>query len=181
VNLITERQQELFIIDQYGAAPIGDWEWENSVPNQLGTKNMSVPNSPSSKLGTEISPVPNSISLEIPISNRKKLDSDPRIGNIEELVPNSAYDELGTGKTSLTRAEIWKPPVGLLVQTWIKNDWYWYWKYYDNRRKKRSIYLGKKYNKAVAKAQLIGIPADAKPHSIRASPPKPQTQTTGPT
>jgi hypothetical protein len=157
VKKITDRQQEFFSLDEYTSNPIGEWEWENSVPNQLGTEKFPVPNSPPPELGTKKIPPPNSY---FHLINKEEI-----------LTPNSDFEELGTGKTERTRDQIWKPPVGLLVQTWVKTDWYWYWKYYDNRRKKRSIYLGKKYNKAVAKAQLMGIPADAKPPKIRASPP----------
>jgi hypothetical protein len=140
---------------------------EDGLNSELGTNGILVPNSPSSELGTKKNLVPNS-----PL---------PELGTEKIPVPNSDFEELGTGKTERTRAEIWKPPVGLLVQTWVKTDWYWYWKYYANCRKKRSIYLGKKYNKAVAKAQLIGIPADAKLAKNRANPPDTQNQTTDPT
>ncbi len=156
---ITDRQAELFPISEYESSPIGDYEWENDDKFELGTKKFPVPNSPPPELGTEKIPVPNS-----PL---------PELGTEKIPVPNSDFEELGTGKTERTRDQIWKPPVGLLVQTWVKTDWYWYWKYYDNRRKKRSIYLGKKYNKAVAKALLIGIPDDAKLAKIRATPPEP--------
>jgi hypothetical protein len=158
VKQITDRQAELFPIADYESHPVGEWEWENDRSFELGTRKNSVPNSPSSELGTQNIPVPNS-----PV---------PELGTQNIPVPNSEFDELGTGKTHLTRDQIWKPPVGLLVQSWVKTDYYWYWKYYDNRRKKRSIYLGKKYNKAVAKAQLIGMPADAKPPKVRATSPQ---------
>jgi hypothetical protein len=167
VKKITDRQQEFFPLDEYSKNPIGEWEWENSLPNQLGTKKISVPNSPAPELGTEKIPVPN---LHFHLINKEEIS-----------VPNSDFEELGTGKSKRSRAEIWKPPTGLLTQKWVKTDWYWYWQYYDNRLKKRSLYLHKKYNKAVAKAQLIGIPADAKPSKCRASPPATQNQTTDPT
>jgi hypothetical protein len=157
VKKITDRQTEFFPLADYESAPVGDWQWENARTFELGIKKFSVPNSPSPELGTKKFSVPNSPS--------------PELGTQKIPVPNSDFDELGTGKTARTRDQIWKPPVGLLVQTWVKTDWYWYWKYYDNRRKKRSIYLGKKYNKAVAKALLIGIPADAKLATNRATPP----------
>jgi hypothetical protein len=157
VRPITDRQTEFFPLVDYESSSIGEWEWENDRRFELGTKKISVPNSPPPELGTKKISVPN--------------PPPPELGTEKNPVPNSDFEELGTGKTTRTRDEIWKPPVGLLVQTWVKTDWYWYWKYYDNRRKKRSIYLGKKYNKAVAKAQLIGTPADAKLTSIRASPP----------
>jgi hypothetical protein len=164
VKKISDRQASLFDVSAYESEPESKYLWEDGDNQELGTRNFPVPNSTSPKLGTEKFPVPNSTS-SVPNSPL------PELGTEKNLVPNSDFEELGTGKTTRTRDQIWKPPVGLLTQKWIKTDWYWYWQYYDNRRKKRSIYLGKKYNKAVMKAQQMGIPADAKPPKVRATSP----------
>jgi hypothetical protein len=91
------------------------------------------------------------------------------LGTNKYLVPNSSIPELGTNKILVPNftkwdADLsdWQPPIGCLQQKWIKDHQYWYWRYYDNRHKKRSLYLGKDYNKAVRKAIKIGLPTDAK-------------------
>ncbi len=179
MRTISDRQSSLFDVSAYESPPENYYYLEDGVNSELGTEIFLVPNSSDKELGTQTTPVPNSSDKELgtqttPVPN----SSDKELGTDKSLVPNSDIQELGTGKTHRTRAEIYKPSVGILVQTWVKTDWYWYWKYYDIRRKKRSMYLGKKYNKAVSKVQLIGIPADAKLGKIRATPPDTQTQTT---
>jgi hypothetical protein len=89
-----------------------------------------------------------------------------------ELVPNSPTSELGTKKKLVPNSEIWKPPIGCLNHKWIKDQKYWYWSYYKSKGKKTSLYLAKDYNKAIAKAKKIGMPPNAKPAKLRATPPE---------
>jgi hypothetical protein len=133
VNPISDRQVSLFAIDDYTDASAAHWGWLDVDNSELGTKKFLVPNSPNSELGTK-----------------------------EISVPNSGGNGNGGGKILVPNSDEWKPPVGCLQQKWIKDIKYWYWRYYDNRRKKRSLYLGRDYNKAIRKAQKIGIPPDAK-------------------
>lgn len=57
-------------------------------------------------------------------------------------------------------------PLGSLEQKRIKNDLYWYWRYYKISGVRASIYLGKDYTKAIRKVLEKGYPVDAKPISI---------------
>jgi hypothetical protein len=80
------------------------------------------------------------------------------------LVPNCQNSELGTrnlGLISVPNSD-WKPPIGCLQEKVIKSNKYWYWRYYDQRGKKRSLYLGTEYRMAIIKARVIGVPKDAK-------------------
>ncbi len=107
------------------------------------------------------------------------LDRDnTELGTKKILVPNSPTSELGTKKILVPNSDQWTPPVGCLQQKWVKDHKYWYWRYYNLKGKKASLYLAKDYNKAISKAQKIGVPTDAKPLKHRATPPDPQTQTT---
>jgi hypothetical protein len=133
VKPIKDRQVSLFSIDDYEDRVGEEWGWFDGRNSELGTNILPVPNSDNCELGTNILPV-----------------------------PNSDRSELGTNIHSVPNCDQWKPPIGCLQQKWIKDRQYWYWRYYDNRRKKRSLYLGRDYNKAILKAQKIGIPADAK-------------------
>lgn len=101
--------------------------------DELGTNEILVPNSPPSELGTNKILVPN---FQLPTIWEEKFDGQ----YIEE----------------------WKPPIGCLQQKWVKDHQYWYWRYYDDRGKKFSKYLGKDYTKAVRKCIKIGTPANAK-------------------
>ena len=136
VRTITEdRQASLFDISAYESdrGTDFDYDWENDRTLDNRTQKFSVPNSRSSGDRLENLPDPS---------------TDEKLGTKNFLVPN--FDE-------------WKPPIGCLQKKWIKNDYYWYWRYYDNRLKKASMYLGRDYNKAVRKCQKIGVPPDAKP------------------
>ena len=97
------------------------------------------------------------------------------LGTKQKLVPNPhpspLTDELGTKKKLVPNSDKWKPPIGCLNRKWVKVDWYWYWSYYKSERKKTSLYLAKDYNDAIAKAKKIGIPPNAKPPKLRATPP----------
>jgi hypothetical protein len=159
-----DRQGTLFDLDRYAGESELRWGWlDEEVPprTELGTKNLSVPNPPLPELGTKDLLVPNP-----PL---------PELGTKDLLVPNSPirrWDE--------PIPDNWKPPIGCLQRKWVKDHQYWYWRYYDNRRKKRSVYLGKDYNKSVAKAIKIGVPTDAKPLKRPASDPQTQTPTNHP-
>ncbi|WP_310485716.1 hypothetical protein [Chamaesiphon sp. VAR_48_metabat_403] len=85
------------------------------------------------------------------------------------LVPNSPIQKLGTEISLVPNSDNWQPPIGGFEQKWIKDHQYWYWRYYDNRGKKRSLYLAKDYNKAIRKAIKIGVPTDAKLPNLSAS------------
>lgn len=102
---------------------------------------------------------------------------DPELGTKKILVPNSHLPELGTKEWIPPNYDNWKPPIGCLQQKWIKDRQYWYWRYYDNRGKKASLYLHKDYNKAVRKAMKIGVPSDAKCLSVPTTQTHPQAQT----
>ena len=116
--------------------------------DQLGTDEILVPNSSIQKLGT------------------KKI-----------LVPNFPHQKLGTKEWTAPDYSAWTPPIGCFQQKWIKDHQYWYWRYYDNRGKKASLYLHKDYNKAVLKAIKIGVPSDAKCLSVPTTQTDPQIST----
>jgi len=151
------------------------WGWletDNTSPatsERLGTKNQNdIPNQPSpttERLGTKNQ---NDIPNPSPPTTE-------RLGTKNQnLVPNSSDTErLGTKENLVpNQLKIWKPPIGCLNQKWMKANQYWYWSYYKAKGKKTSLYLAKDYNDAIAKAKEIGIPANAKPPKIRATPPK---------
>jgi hypothetical protein len=98
-----------------------------------------------------------------------------KLGTKDSLVPNSPLPELGTKIWLVPNFDDWKPPIGCLQQKWIKDHQYWYWRYYDNRGKKASLYLCKDYNKAIRKAIKIGVPTDAKLPNMPATDPQIQT------
>jgi hypothetical protein len=137
----------------------GDWDYEklgtkeNLVPNfppkKLGTYNLLVPSFPPKKLGTEISLVPNFAELD-----RTGSPSMTHTQAYEPLTLPPRWDE-PTGPN-------YKPQVGCLDRKWIKSHQYYCWRYYDKSGKKRSIHLGKDYNKAVRRCIKIGVPYDAK-------------------
>ena len=91
------------------------------------------------------------------------------------LVPNFPDRELGTEICLVPNSYKWQPPIGGLEQKPIKDRNYWYWRYYDNRGKKASLYLARDYNKAVARAIKIGIPPNAKQAQITLPIADPQT------
>ena len=128
---------------------VGDWGWDD-----VGTEQISVPTLAGSKVGTKQIPVPTL--------------AGSKIGTKEIPVPIFTVDFRVTEK--------WHPPVGCLEQKWSKDRKYWYWRYYDNRGKKRSLYLAKDYNKSIRKAMKIGVPSDAKspqPTSTKTDPQNP--------
>ena len=133
--------------------PISDWGYE-----QLGTKEVLVPNFPALKLGTEEILVPNS--------------TEQKLGTEEILVPNFYEPPQPIRKWDEPIPDNWKPPIGCLDRKWIKSHQYWCWRYYDNRGKKTSIHLHKDYNKAVLKAMKIGVPTDAKIPNLSAANPE---------
>jgi hypothetical protein len=157
---ISDGQATLFDLTEYARSDSVQWGWLDADP-KLGTKESLVPNSPSSKLGTKESLVPNSPPQEL--------------GTNKISVPN--FEPMGTWaeKFNGVYLEEWKPIMGCLQQKWVKNQQYWYWRYYDNRGKKRSLYLAKDYNKAVRKVIKIGVPTDAKFSHLPASDPPPTT------
>jgi hypothetical protein len=163
VMKISDGQATLFDIAAYAIDPGEKWGWLDEDPT-LGTNKSLVPNSPSQKLGTEDSLVPNS--------------PPEKLGTNTSLVPN--FEPMGTWaeKFNGVYLEEWKPIMGCLQQKWVKNHQYWYWRYYDNRGKKRSLYLGRDYNKAVRKVIKIGVPTDAKLPNLPASDPPPTTEIT---
>jgi hypothetical protein len=160
VMTISDGQATLFDIDRYAIESGEKWGWLDEDP-KLGTKESLVPNSPSSKLGTDKSLVPNSPSS--------------KLGTNKISVPN--FETMGTWaeKFNGVYLEEWKPIVGCLQQKWVKNQQYWYWRYYDNRGKKRSIYLCKDYSEAVRKVIKMEMPTDAKLPHLPASDPPPTT------
>lgn len=146
---ISDRQGELFDRSEYDGSDSGMWGWLEPDVIELGTKKKLVPNAPLPNLPAEL-------------------------GTKKSLVPNADNDdELGTKNFLVPNCEIWKPPIGCLNQKWVKSDRYWYWSYYKSKGKKGSLYLAKDYNDAVAKAKKIGMPPNAKPPKIRATPPEP--------
>jgi|GEM_PF-5822867 len=108
-------------------------------------------------------------SIDLPLSDWGwENERTGKLGTKNLLVPNFPSAELGTKNLLVPNFPEWTLPIGCLQQKWIKDRKYWYWRYYDNRGKKASLYLGKDYNKAIAKVKKIGIPADAKiPKSSR--------------
>ena len=151
-------QLSLIAESDFEELPVGDWDYD-----ELGTNNFLVPNSSVQKLGTNKFLVPNFPPRELGTNNF--------------LVPNFPATELGTKEWTPPDLSEWKPPMGCLQQKWIKDHQYWYWRYYDNRGKKASLYLHKDYNKAVRKAIKIGVPHDAKPLKSSASQADTQSQT----
>ena len=149
-------QLSLIAESDFTHRPIGDWEYDELGTDnflkpkayglELGTEDLLVPNFPDRELGTEIFLVPNF--------------PDRELCPLISLVPNSYK---------------WQPPIGCLEQKPIKNRQYWYWRYYDNRGKKASLYLARDYNKSVARAIKIGIPPHAKQAQVTLPQTDPQT------
>ncbi len=161
VKKISDRQATLFNLDEYAVESEVKWGWLDEDP-KLGTNKTLVPSSPTSELGTNKTLVPNSPTSEL--------------GTNKTLVPNFEPTDTWEEKYDGVYLEDWVPPLGCLQQKWVKNCQYWYWRYYDLRGKKRSLYLSKDYNKAVRKVIKIGVPTDAKiPKSSHAKT-DPQTQ-----
>ena len=136
-------QLSLIAESDFTHQPIGDWEYD-----ELGTEILLVPNIRDRELGTEIS--------------KAHSFKDSELGTEDFDFPNFSDRELGTEISLVPNWYKWQPPIGGLEQKPIKDRKYWYWRYYDNRGKKASLYLAKDYNKAVARAIKIGIPANAK-------------------
>jgi hypothetical protein len=148
VRKIKADQGELFDRSEYAGSDSGTWGWCDPDHNELGTKKKLVPNA------------------ALP-------EVTQQLGTKKSLVPNADEDdELGTKKFLVPNAQIWKPPIGCLNQKWVKSDRYWYWSYYKSKGKKGSLYLAKDYNEAIAKAKKIGMPPNAKPPKLRATPPE---------
>ena len=138
-------------------SPVGDWDYD-----ELGTDKSLVPNFSFQKLGTNEILVPNFPNSEL--------------GTSGILVPNFPNSELGTEIWTPPDYSNWKPPIGGFQQKWIKNHQYWYWRYYNLKGKKASLYLHKDYNKAVRKAMKIGVPPDAKLPNLSAPDPQGKAQ-----
>lgn len=147
VMKISGQQATLFDLEEYARSDVVQWGWLDADP-KLGTKDSLVPNPSLSRLGTK-----------------------------DLLVPNPPLPDTWSEKFNGVYLEQWKPIMGCLQQKWVKNCQYWYWRYYDNRGKKRSIYLCKDYSKAVRKVIKMGVPADAKPPNLPASDSPPTAET----
>jgi hypothetical protein len=167
LSLIAEIEE-----DEY---QVGDWHYD-----ELGTEEILVPNFSLPELGTTKSLVPNFSPPELG-TNQTLVPNfpDSELGTNPILVPNFFPPELGTNQTLVPNSDEWKPPIGCLQQKWIKDHQYWYWRYYNSKGKKASLYLAKDYNKAIRKAKKIGVPPDAKLPNL--PPPDPQTQAPTPT
>ena len=100
-----------------------------------------------------------------PLDDYVQDDLPPVWGWDENLGTENLGTEILVPKSKLLvpKFDNWQPPIGTIEQKPVGIYHYWYWRYYDNRGKKASLYLGKDYNRAVAKCQKIGVPTDAKP------------------
>lgn len=179
-------QLSLIAESDFTHRPIGDWEYDELGTDnflkpkayglELGTEDLLVPNFPDQKLGTEILLVPNYPDQKLGTNNFLVPNShNSELGTNNFLVPNSHHTELGTDNFLVPNSYKWQPPIGNLEQKPIKDRQYWYWRYYDNRGKKASLYLARDYNKAVRKAMKIGIPPNAKQNQSTLLQTDPQT------
>lgn len=162
VKQIKDIQPTLFDTSIYESRSGHRWGWESGEGLEL---NLLIPPSnksqPLKQYGSKFL-VPNSDAQKLGTKNE-----DPEIADAGEL---------GTNNSLVPNSELWQPPIGCFEQKWIKDRPYWYWRYYNDRGKKASLYLAKDYNRAIRRAMLIGVPTDAKnPHPSR-SPTDPQTQ-----
>lgn len=87
--------------------------------------------------------------LLLPVS-----DSEPAENN--ELPPNCTESQLGGNSDIEIPLE-----AGYLRLKIIKNQRYWYWRYYTKQGKRADIYMGTDHDRALSKAKQIGIPEDA--------------------
>jgi hypothetical protein len=96
------------------------------------------------------------------------------LGSTELPDPKLTIVVLGSGNSVDPKTDF-KLPIGNLERKPINKQLYWYWRYYNHAGKKRSIYLAKDYNKAIAKVRRLGIPSDVKPASVPDSYPNQST------
>jgi hypothetical protein len=100
---------------------------------------------------------------------------EDELGTEISSVPNSQETELGTEIRwdPLVPNRDWKPPIGCLQEKIIKGNAYWYWRYYGQDGRKKSVYLGTNRMMSIIKARKWGIPADAKLPKQRSPAPNP--------